>query len=219
MSTTTMDELSKTIEYTGVKIDTTPGDVRSLCKQAQINKYRAICINSGYIGVAFEELKDVDDVIIVCTAGFPVGGASREAKIYEAIRASERGAREIDFMVNIGNLKDRKDKETKGEIKDIVRNTKGLSEVKIVIEAPILTQEEISRVCNMAVEEGAAYIVAATGFNGAVTVDMVKNIRSIVGDKIKIKAAGGIEDVETAKAMLRAGADTIGTGKVLKFED
>ena len=214
-----MGEFSKTIEYTGVRIDTTPGDVRSLCKQAQLNNYRAICINSGFIGVAFEELKDVDDVIIVCTAGFPVGGASREGKIYEAIRASERGAKEIDYMINIGNVKDRKDKETRGEIKQIVRNTKGLSEVKIVIEAPVLTPEEISRVCNMAVEEEAAYIVTATGFNGPVTAETVKNIKSIVGDKVKIKAAGGIEDIETVKAMLRAGADTIGTEKLIKFED
>lgn len=214
-----MEELSKVIEYTSVKSTTTVGDVRSLCKQALINKYRAVCVNSGFVRFCQEEFKSNDDVLIVSTAGFPTGGGSFNAKVYEAIKAAEEGAREIDFVLNLGFLKERKDKEVRNEIKHAVRNTKGLAEVKIIIEAPLLTQEEIVRACTIAVEEGAAYIKTATGFNGETTEDMVKLIKKTVGNNAKIKAAGGIRDVETVKAMLKAGADTIGTSTLIKFDE
>lgn len=214
-----MENLSKVIEYTGVKIDTKLSDVRSLCKQSIINNYRGVCVNSGYIRTCYEELRDHDDIIMIATAGFPVGGGSLKAKVYEAIFAAEEGAKEIDFVINVGLLKDRKDKDLRDEIKSVIRNTKGLADVKLIIEAPILTPEEIARACTMGVEEGAKWIKTATGFNGDTTEAHVKAIRKIVGKDAKIKAAGGIKDVETVKAMLKAGADTIGTSTLLKFED
>lgn len=214
-----MEELSKVIEYTGVKSGTTVGDVRSLCKQALINNYRAVCTNSGFVKICYEELRNHPEVLIVSTAGFPTGGGSYKAKIYEAIFAAEECAKEIDFVANIGLLKDRKDKELRTEIRDVVRNTKGLADVKIIVEAPLLTPEELVRICTMAAEEEAAFIKTATGFNGDTTVDMVKSIKNIVGNKVKITAAGGIKDVETVKAMLKAGATTIGTSSLIKFED
>ena len=214
-----MADLNNIIEYTNVKTGATISDVRSLCKQAIINNYRGVCVNSGFVRICYEELRNHPEILIVTTAGFPTGGGSFNAKVYESIRAAEEGAKEIDFVCNIGLLKERKDKELRDEIKSVVRNTKGIAEVKIIIEAPVLTPEEIVRISNMAVEEGAAFIKTATGFNGDTTEDMVKLIRKTVGDKIKIKAAGGIRDVDTVKAMVRAGADTIGTSSLIKFED
>ena len=122
-------------------------------------------------------------------------------------------------MINVGFLKERKDREVRDEIKHVVRNTKGLAQCKIIIEAPILTPEEIVRVSTIAAEEGADYIKTASGFEGPTTVDMVKLIKKTVGNQCKIKAAGGIKDVETVKAMLRAGADTIGTSTLIKFDE
>ncbi|MGN1349428.1 MAG: deoxyribose-phosphate aldolase [Anaerovoracaceae bacterium] len=214
-----MEDLNKVIEYTSVKFGTTPGDARSLCKQALINGYRAVCVNSGFVKVCYEELKNHPEVLIVSTAGFPTGASSYRAKIYEAICAAEEGAKEIDFMINLGLLKDRKDKELRDEIKGVVRNTAGMADVKIIVEAPLLTPEELVRVCTIAAEEKAAWIKTATGFNGDTTVDMVKGIKKIVGKQCKIKAAGGIRDIETAKEMLKAGATSIGTSSLLKFED
>jgi deoxyribose-phosphate aldolase len=214
-----MEDLSKVIEYTKVKFATTPGDVRSLCKQAIINKYRAVCVNSGFVRICYEELRKNPEVLIVATAGFPTGAGSNRAKIFEAITAAEEGAREIDFVPNIGLIKDRKDKDLRDEIKGVVRNTAGLAEVKIIVEAPLLTPEELVRVINIALEENAAYIKTATGFNGDTTVDMVKNIKKIVGKQAKIKAAGGIKDVETVKEMLKAGANTIGTSTLINFDE
>ncbi len=214
-----MESLRNIIEYTNVKQGARAGDVRSLCKQAKLNKFRAVCVNSGFIRFCYEELRNNPEIIMVSTAGFPTGGGSLKAKVYEAIFAAEEGAKEIDYMLNIGFLKERKDKEIRDEIKSVVRNTKGLAEVKIIIEAPVLTPEEIVRACNIAAEEGAAYIKTATGFNGDTTTDMVKLIKKTVGKQCKIKAAGGIRDEETVKAMLKAGADTIGTSTLIEFED
>ena len=214
-----MEDLSKVIEYTAVKFGTTTGDVRILCKQAIMNNYRAVCVNSGFVKICYEELRKYPEVLIVSTAGFPTGASSNEAKIFEAIRAAERGAKEIDFVPNIGLLKDRKDKELREEIKGVVRNTAGIADVKIIVEAPVLTPEELVRICTISAEEGAAYIKTATGFNGDTTVDMVKNIKKIVGSKCKIKAAGGIKDAATVREMLKAGADVIGTSTLIKFDD
>lgn len=214
-----LEELSKVIEFTNVKKTAGVGDIRSLCKQAMINKYRAVCVNSGFIRFCLEEFRSNRDVTIVSTAGFPGGGGSMKAKVYEAIFAAEEGAKEIDFMINVGFLKERKDREVRDEIKHVVRNTKGLAQCKIIIEAPILTPEEIVRVSTIAAEEGADYIKTASGFEGPTTVDMVKLIKKTVGNQCKIKAAGGIKDVETVKAMLRAGADTIGTSTLIKFDE
>ena len=116
-------------------------------------------------------------------------------------------------------MKERKDKDVRDELKNLVMNTRGLAEVKVIIEAPILTEEETVRASNLVLESGAAYIKTATGFNGETSPEIVKLIRKTVGDKIKIKAAGGIRDAETVKAMLKAGADTIGTSSLIKFDE
>ncbi|MBR5229142.1 MAG: deoxyribose-phosphate aldolase [Firmicutes bacterium] len=214
-----MSDLNKVIEYTNVKSGCTVADVRSLCKQAIINGFRGVCVNSGFVRICYEELKDHPEVKIVTTAGFPTGGGSFKAKVFEAIFAAEEGAKEVDFVANIGLLKDRKDKELRDEIRSAVKNTKGLAEVKLIIEAPLLTQEEIVRICTIAKEEGVAFIKTATGFNGETTEEHVKLIRKTVGKDVKIKAAGGIKTAEQAKAMLRAGADTIGTSSLIKEEE
>lgn len=214
-----MDEISKVIEYTKTDFGATPGDIRSLCRQAIINNYKAVCVNSGFVKLCYEELRKNPEIMIVSAASFPHGASSLRAKVYEAICAAEEGAKEIDFIPNLGLLKDRKDKELRDEIKGVIRNTAGMAEVKIIVEAPLLTAEELVRLCNMAAEENAAYISTCTGLNGDVTVDLVKGIRKIVGKKCKIKAAGGINDEAAVREMLKAGANVIGTSSLIKFED
>ncbi|MDD6254572.1 MAG: deoxyribose-phosphate aldolase [Eubacteriales bacterium] len=213
-----MEDLNRLIEYTNVKFGAGIGDIRSLCTQAVLHKYRAVCVNSAFVEPAYKELREHPEVIIVSTAGFPLGAASVRSKIYEAIVAGENNAKEIDYVLNIGYVKERKDKETRSEIKQIVRNTAGLCEVKIIIEAPALTEEEIVRVSTMCAEEGAAYVKTATGFHGETTPEMVSLIRKTVEDKCRIKAAGGIKTEEDVRKMLRAGADTIGTSTLIEFE-
>lgn len=214
-----IEELKRVIEYTSVKQGATTGGVKSVCTQAMLHKFRAAVVNSGYVNECFKTMRNDNNVLLVATAGFPTGGASQRAKIYEAIVAGEGGAKEIDVVLNLGYLKDRRNKEVTNEVRGLVRNTKGLCDIKVIIEAPVLTEEEIARACNICVEEGAAFIKTATGFFGDTTVDMVKTIKKIVGNNIKIKAAGGINDIETAMAMIKAGADTIGTSTLYKFDE
>ena len=214
-----MEDLNKIVEYSKLKFAATPGDVRSLCKQAIMNRYRGVCVNSGFVRICYEELKKNPEIIIVSATSFPNGASSYRSKIYEAICAAEEGAKEIDFAVNVGLVKDRKDKELRDEIKGVVRNTEGMAKVRAIVEAPVLTAEELVRVCNIAAEEEAAYIMTATGFNGNTTVDMVKDIKKIVGKRCLIKAYGGIDDAETVKEMVKAGAAIVGTDTIIKFEE
>jgi len=209
-----MTDINNFIEYTNVKRDATIAQIRTLCKTAIINKYPKVCTNSCYTRICKEELRDTD-IMIVTTAGFPNGTASGRVKTYEAIVAAEEGAKEIDYVMNIGLLKDRQAKELMNELKMVVKNTRGIAEVKVIIEASLLTEEEIIRSCEMAKEAGAAYIKTGTGFAGPATVDMVKLIRKTVGKDMKIKAAGGIKDIETARSLLAAGADFIGTSTAI----
>ncbi|MCR4600176.1 MAG: deoxyribose-phosphate aldolase [Clostridia bacterium] len=218
-----MSDLSKRIEYTNVQPTATQADARSLCKQALINDYRAVCVNSSLVNVCYDEFREEDPEKapkIVTTAGFPNGGATYQSKIYEAIFACEHEqANEVDVVLNIGLIKARKDNDVRREIKQIKMNLAGLAPVKFIIEAPLLTEEEIVRVCGILMEEKAEWVKTATGFNGPTTVEMVKLIKKTVGKRMKIKAAGGIRDIETVKEMIRAGADTIGTSTLIKFDE
>ncbi len=217
-----MEDFNKIIEFTNVKPQATVGDIRSLCAQALIHKYRAVCVNSAFVEPCYKELRQHPEVVIVSTAGFPFGAASVRAKIYEAIVAGEQNAGEIDYVLNIGYVKERKDKETRSEIRQIVRNTAGLCKVKIIIEAPVLTEEEIVRVTTMAAEEGAYCIKTATGFSGPTTPEMVRTIKRTLGNQKKdepilIKAAGGIKTPSDVNEMVKAGADLIGTSTIIEF--
>ena len=217
-----MDNLNQIIELTNVKPGAGVGDIKSLCTQALLHKFRAVCVNSAFIEPCYKELRQHPEVLIVSTAGFPFGAASMKAKIYEAIVAGEQNASEIDYVLNIGYIKERKDKETRMEIKQIIRNTAGLCKVKLIIEAPVLTEEEIVRVTTMAAEEGAYCIKTATGFQGPTTEAMVKTVRKALSGQKKeepvlIKAAGGIRTPADVNTMLKAGADLIGTSTIIEF--
>ena len=217
-----MDNLTQIIDLTNVKPDAGIGDIKSLCTQALLHKFRAVCVNSAFVEPCYKELRQHPEIVIVSTAGFPFGSASVRAKVYEAIVAGEQNAAEIDYVLNIGYIKERKDKETRTEIKQIIRNTSGLCKVKLIIEAPVLTEEEIFRVTTMAAEEGAYCIKTATGFHGATTEKMVKTVRkALAGQKkeepVLIKAAGGIKTPADVNTMLKAGADLIGTSTIIEF--
>ena len=217
-----MADYNQLIDYANLSQTATVSNIKTLCTQALLHKYRAVCVNSAFVEPCYKELRQHPEVIISATSGFPFGAASVRAKIYEAIVAGEKNAKEIDYVLNIGYIKERKDKETRSEIKQIIRNTAGLCKVKLIIEAPVLTEEEIVRVTTMAAEEGAFCIKTATGFSGDTTPEMVKTIkRTLSGLKksepVLIKAAGGIKTAEDVNNMVKAGADIIGTSTLIEF--
>ena len=205
-------QLAKIIDHTLVKPTATKDAVAKLCKEAEEYGFGCVCVNSTYVPLAVQLLKGAD-VKVCSTVGFPFGTALAEVKAFEAKRALEKGASEIDMVMNIGALKSRDYKRVKEDIKAVV-SVKRLYKnvlVKVIIETGYLTDTEKIKACQLAKEAGADFVKTSTGLVGGATVEDVRLMREAVGKDIGVKAAGGIRDFEQALAMIEAGADRIGT--------
>ena len=202
-------EFNKYFDHTLLKADARKDAVIKLCDEAKKYDFASVCVNPDYVSLCAKELKDSD--VKVCTVvGFPLGSMISEAKAFEASKAIEQGAEEVDMVINISALKD-------GDLdyvtKDIrtVKEACGKTLLKVIIEACLLTDEEKVQACECAVKAGADYVKTSTGFSkaGAKPED-VKLMKDTVKDKAKVKAAGGIHTLAEAKAMILAGADRLG---------
>ena len=204
-----MKEIAKYIDHTLLSADGSAERVKQLCKEALDYNFASVCINSCYVSLCAELLKG--SFVKVCSVvGFPLGAMVCEAKAFEAKVAVEQGADEIDMVINIGFLKDKRDKEVEEEIRR-VREACADKTLKVIIEAALLTQEEKIRACEIAVRAKADFVKTSTGFStyGA-TVEDVELMRKTVGFEVGVKAAGGIRSYEQAVAMIKAGANRIG---------
>ena len=206
----TSRELAGYIDHTLLKPEATARDIEQLCAEARAHRFYAVCVNGSYIQLARHCLED-SDVKVAGTVGFPLGAVETDVKRFETEAAIDAGAHEIDVVMNIGWLKDRRDVQLIRELRDIVEAADERP-VKVIIEAALLTHEEKVRACEIAVESGAKFVKTSTGFGkSGATVDDVKLLRKIVGPKFGVKASGGIRDATTALAMIEAGATRIGT--------
>jgi deoxyribose-phosphate aldolase len=134
-----------------------------------------------------------------------------DAKVFETKRAIELGSDEIDMVINIGYIKDKKYENVKADIESVVEAAKGRV-VKVILETCLLTEEEIIKACKLSLEAGANFVKTSTGFSsGGATIENVKLMKKVVGKKAKVKASGGVRNYETAMQMIKAGADRIGT--------
>src|SRR5699024_2870183 len=168
------------------------------CVEAKKYNFFAVCVNPYYIESCKELLKD-SNVKIATVIGFPLGANTKESKAFEAMDAINKGADEIDMVINIGALKNEEYEIVKEDIKAVVHavNNKGL--VKVIIETSLLTDDQKVKACEISMEAGAEFVKTSTGFttNGA-TVEDVKLMKAIVKDKLGVKASGGIRNVKTA---------------------
>ena len=199
------------IDHTLLKPDATVEQITKLCMEAREYKFASVCVNSCWVRLCSELLRGSE--VAVCTVvGFPLGAMIPEAKAYEALAAIENGATEIDMVINIGALKSKDYRMVAKDIQvvcDAVHEHGAL--LKVIIETCLLTKEEKVIACLIAKNAGADYVKTSTGFStGGATVEDVTLMRSIVGDEMGVKAAGGIRDRATAEAMLDAGADRLG---------
>jgi len=187
-----------------------------LCAEAAEYDFASVCVNPCWIETAREALKGTD--VKVCTViGFPLGAMTTAAKVFETKDAIEKGAEEIDMVINVGMLKDGEDDYIVNEIKAI-KEACGGHILKVIIEACLLTDEEKARACKDAEKAGADFVKTSTGFStGGATVEDVKLMRASVSENVKVKAAGGIRDKETFEAMIEAGAERIGTSSGAKL--
>ena len=202
-------KLNRLIDHTLLNASATEANILKLCDEAIKHNFYSVCINSSYVNIAKQALGK-SDVKICTVVGFPLGAMSTEAKIFEAKKAIEQGANEIDMVINIGRLKS---KNHIAVLKDIsnVKRAIGLTPLKVILEISELSKNEIVKACEICIDAKADFVKTSTGFSkSGATLTAIKIIKKTVRDKLKIKVSGGIRDAETAKKYIDLGADRIG---------
>jgi deoxyribose-phosphate aldolase len=203
--------LAKTIDHTLLKAIATADQVRELCAEARKNGFASVCVNPCWVNLCAKELAGTD--IIVCTViGFPLGANAPEIKAAEAKLAVAQGAREVDMVINLGAAKAGDWKMVEEDIRGVVVVAEaGQAIVKTILETCYLTDVEKVKACEAAMRAGAKFVKTSTGFGtGGASIEDVKLMRKTVGDKLQVKASGGIRSYHDAILMLDAGADRIG---------
>lgn len=181
------------------------------------NKFASVCINPCYVSLASKELMNSN--VNVCTViGFPLGANTTDTKVFEAQKAVKDGANEVDMVINVGMLKAKENEYVKNDIKSVRDSVPENVKLKVIIETCLLTDDEKVTVCKLAKEAGADFVKTSTGFSkwGAKAED-VKIMRKTVGDKMGVKASGGIHTFEDAVSMIESGATRLGTSASLKI--
>lgn len=201
--------INKMIDHTLLKPEATKEMIENLCKEAKEYDFKSVCVNPYWVSTAYEELRDSD--VLVCTVvGFPLGATTKETKFFETDFAVQEGADEIDMVINVGALKSKQYDVVLEDIKSVVQAANGRT-VKVIIETCLLSDEEKVKACELSMEAGANFVKTSTGFSTAgAKVEDVELMKSIVGDKLEVKASGGIRDLDTALKMIEAGATRLG---------
>ena len=188
--------------------------IKKICDEGMLYHTASVCIPPSFVKQAKEY---VGDKLAICTViGFPNGYNTTAVKVFETKDALANGADEIDMVINIGKLRQGLDEEVCEEIRAI-KEACGKNILKVIIETCLLTEEEKIRMCKIVTDAGADYIKTSTGFSTAgATLEDVRLMRANVGEKVLVKAAGGISGLEDAENFLEAGADRLGTSRVVK---
>lgn len=212
-----MNNVASMIDHTLLKPDTTQEMIKKVCDEAKDNNFASVCVNPYYVKFVKNQLEGTK-VKVTSVIGFPLGSTPKEVKAFEANKAIEDGADELDMVINIGALKNKEYDVVREDIKAVVDTAKKTALVKVIIEACLLTDEEKEIACNLAVEAGADYVKTSTGFStGGATVEDIKLMRKTVGPNIGVKASGGIRDSKKAKEMIDAGATRIGASSSVEI--
>jgi len=191
-------------------------DITIFCEETIQYGFKTVFVNPYGIPYAVKLLSP-HGIKVGAPIGFSLGGATTHTKIAETAEAIENGAVEIDMLINLGALKSREYNVVKQDITAVVHTARG-NLTKVIIETALLSQEEKVAACKIIMEAGADYVKTATGFNGGgATIEDIKLLKSVTGNSIKIKAAGGIRSWQDACAMLDAGASRLGTSNAVKI--
>lgn len=203
------------VDHTLLVQTATWDEIKQILDDAMKYKVASACIPASFVKEATEYVKGK---LAICTViGFPNGYATTSSKVFMAKDAVNNGAKEVDMVINIGWLKDKKYDELESEIK-AVKEAVGNLVLKVIIETCLLTDEEKIKMCEIVTKAGADYIKTSTGFSTAgATFDDVKLFSEHVGKNVKIKAAGGIASLDDAYKFLELGADRLGTSRIVKL--
>jgi len=212
----TVEDLAQMIDHTILKADASYEAVKKVCEEAREYKFKTVCVNSSRVALVSEFLEG-SGVLPISVVGFPLGAMTTESKAYEASTAILAGAQEIDMVINIGWLKDRKLAALTDDIRAVVKASAPYP-VKVIIETSLLTDEEKELACKSSVDAGAAFVKTSTGFStGGATAEDIALMRRVVGENVGVKASGGIRNWETAKLMINSGANRIGASASIKI--
>ena len=202
-------------DHTLLKQESTWEQIREVCDDGLKYRCASVCIPSSYVRRAAEH---VGNALKICTViGFPNGYSTTAVKVFETEDAIRNGADEIDMVINIGWVKDRRWEDLLTEIKAVKASCQGRI-LKVIVEACLLTEEEKIKMCEIVTASGAEYIKTSTGFStGGATREDVALFARHIGSGVKIKAAGGISTFQDAEDFLALGADRLGTSRIVKL--
>lgn len=212
MKQLTREAIASMTDSTLLSANATVQQIEELCSEAKRLGFKAVVVNPCQVARAKSFLGDTP-VKLGSVVGFPLGQSTIAAKLFEAKGAIDDGANEIDYVINVTELKDGNTDYIADEMKQIVALCRARDAVsKVIIETCFLTVKEIEAVCEIARNVRPTFVKTSTGFGtGGATVENIRIMRRIVGDHVRIKASGGIGSLETFSAMVNAGADRIGT--------
>ncbi len=209
----TKEQLARLIDHTLLKPSATKDDIRRLCEEAKTYGFWSVCVNPFYVKFAADILRN-SDVRICSVVGFPFGASTTKIKTFEAEKAVDDGADEIDMVMNIGALKSQDYEFVKADIRSVVEHVKAGKDkiVKVIIETGLLSEDEKVLACRLVRDSGADFVKTSTGFNApGATANDVKLMRDTVGPNFGLKASGGIRTYQDAVNLIEAGANRIGT--------
>lgn len=217
-----MKNIESYIDHTLLKADAKLEAIKKICDEAKEHHFKSVCVNSCHCKFVADELRG-SGVATCCVVGFPLGAMATEAKAYEATLCVQNGANEVDMVINIGAAKDGNWELVEADIKavvnaahDSVPGRRAL--IKVIIETCLLTDDEKVKACECAMRAGADYVKTSTGFStGGATAEDVALMRTTVGDKLGVKASGGVRTPEDAEVMIAAGASRLGTSNGVKL--
>ncbi|MCF7886222.1 MAG: deoxyribose-phosphate aldolase [Candidatus Marinimicrobia bacterium] len=210
------NNIASIIDHTNLHPDATEKQIEKLCQEATEWNTASICVAPFYVKKCSELLLGTE-VDVGTVVGFPLGFHHNYVKVSEAEQAIEDGASELDMVINIGALKDGRDEVVLEDISKIVQIAEGQI-LKVIIETALLTNKEIVKACQLALEAQADFVKTSTGFaNEGATLENVKLMRKTVGSSLGVKAAGGIRTYKQAIEMYKAGANRIGTSSTSKI--
>lgn len=209
------NDIFKTVDHTLLTQGATWAEIKEICDDAVTYGAASVCIPPSYVKRAWDYL---EGKVPVCTViGFPNGYNTTAAKVFETEDALENGADEIDMVINIGDLKDRRCDRILEEIRSI-KAVCGEHVLKVIIETCLLTEEEKIEMCRLVTEAGADFIKTSTGFSTAgATFEDIALFSRHIGPQVKMKAAGGISSFEDAERFMELGAARLGTSRIVKL--
>jgi len=203
-------ELARIIDHTLLKPTATSADIDALCEEARHYSFYAVCTNPWYVPQTVERLRD-SGIKVCCVIDFPLGSGTTAMKVMEGVEAMKMGAEELDVVMNVGLFKAKEYEKTARQLRDFILLTPGVVH-KIIIETCYLTDAEKAGASRLAAEVGAEYIKTSTGFGpGGARPGDVAIMREAAMGKSRIKASGGIRNLDSLMHMVQAGAQRIGT--------